>query len=275
MRGTLFLIPLLLSSAACSSQADVARETGVQGDATAVATASATPQAQAVVFTDKVSRDGAEREFSYGWPAQVSAQPELAAQFTADRDEKLAREKTEWASALQECPPDAVSCRNRSYAMAWKLVADTPRYLSLSGDFSTYTGGAHGMYGLQSLVWDKQAKTAVDGLALFRSPAALDAALGPRLCAALNAERARRRGAPVDAGAPDEFGTGFDACQKVENATVLVGSSNGRTFDRLGIWYGPYVAGAYAEGAYELNFPVDAAVRRAVKPEYAAAFAAR
>ena len=58
---------------------------------------------------------------------------------------------------------------------------------------------------------------------------------------------------------------GFDECQKVADATVLAGSSNGKAFDRIGIWFGPYVAGPYAEGAYELNFPVDAKVRAAVK----------
>lgn len=273
MRATLFLIPLLLSSAGCSSQADYARETGVQGKS--AATAIATGDAEAAAFTDNVKRDDAEREFSYKWPAQVSAQPELVKQLTADRDKTLAQEKAEWEAAVKDCPADAAPCRNRSYAMEWKVVADTPRFLSLSGDFSSYTGGAHGMYGLRSLVWDKTAKKGVDGAALFRSPAALDAALGPKLCAALNAERARKRGAPVDPNAPDEFGTGFDQCQKIEDATVLVGSSNGRAFDRMGVWFGPYVAGPYAEGAYELNFPVDAAVLRAVNPEYASAFAAR
>lgn len=271
MRHALFLIPLLLSSAACSSQADYAHETGVEGDPAAIAGASA---AEPLAFTDNVKRDDATREFSYKWPAQVSAQPELVKQLTADRDKTLAQEKSEWETALKDCPPDAVSCRNRQYAMEWKLVAETPRYLSLSGDFSTYTGGAHGMYGLQSLVWDKQAKKAVDGAALFQSPEALDAALGPKLCAALNAERAKRRGEPVGpAGGPDDIG--FDSCQYTKDATVLVGSSNGKAFDRLGIWFGPYVAGAYAEGAYELNFPVDAAVLKAVKPEYASAFAVK
>lgn len=270
MRASLFLIPLLLSSAACSSQTDYARETGVEGDPAAVAT----PKAQQVAFTDNVKRDDAEREFSYKWPAQVSAQPELVAQLTADREKTLAQEKSEWETALKDCPPDAVPCRNRQYAMEWKVVADTPRYLSLSGDFSTYTGGAHGMYGRQSLVWDKQAKAAIDGAALFQSPAALDAALGPKLCAALNKEREKRRGEPVGpAGGPDDIG--FDSCQYTKDATVLVGSSDGRAFDRIGVWFGPYVAGSYAEGAYELNFPVDAAVLKVVKPEYAEAFAVR
>jgi hypothetical protein len=56
---------------------------------------------------------------------------------------------------------------------------------------------------------------------------------------------------------------------------VIVGSSNGRTFDRIGVWFGPYLAGPYAEGAYELNFPVDAAVLGAVKPAYRSAFSVK
>ena len=57
-------------------------------------------------------------------------------------------------------------------------------------------------------------------------------------------------------------------------ATVLVGSSNGKTFNRVGVWFGPYVAGPYSEGAYELNFPVDKAVLETVKPAYRDAFSA-
>ncbi|RYY33636.1 MAG: hypothetical protein EOP59_17370 [Sphingomonadales bacterium] len=130
------------------------------------------------------------------------------------------------------------------------------------------------MYGLQSLVWDKAAKKSFDGVALFQSPEALETAIGPRLCAALNKEREKRRGEPVGpAGGPDDIG--FDSCQHIKDATVLVGSSTGKAFDRIGVWFGPYVAGSYAEGAYELTFPVDAAVLKAVKPEYAGAFAAK
>lgn len=268
MRHALFPISVLLSSAGCSSETDYARETGIAGDPPAVAA----PAAQAASFRHAEEREGGAREFAYAWPAAVSAQPALAALLAAERDRVLAEEKAEWAGAIGESPPDCMACRNRSYAMEWKVVAETPRWLSLSGAFSTYTGGAHGMYGLRSLVWDKVARRAVDGAALFRSPAALDAALGPKLCAALNAEREKRRGETV---VPSADGLGFDSCQQVKDATVLVGSSTGRAFDRIGIWFGPYVAGSYAEGAYELDFPVDAAVRRAVKPEYAAAFAAR
>lgn len=270
MRAALFPISLLLSSVACSSQADYAQRAGIEDDPAAVA--SAKPAAKPLAFENDEQRDGGSREFDYAWPAEVSAIPALAQQLTAERDRILAQEKVEWTDALADAPMDCASCRSRSFAKEWKIVADTPGFLSLSGEFSTYTGGAHGNYGLESLVWDKAAGRAMPGLALFRSAGALEAALGPKLCAALNAEREKRRGEPV---VPSADGMGFDSCQQVKDATVLVGSSTGRAFDRIGIWFGPYVAGPYAEGAYELDFPVDAAVLRVVKPEYAGAFAVR
>lgn len=270
MRKALFLIPLALSSAGCSSPAEIEEATGVEERQ-----AAATPTAEPVAFASNEDRDGGSREFAYQWPAAVSAQIPLARHLTEERDRILAQEKVEWADALADSPLDCASCRNRSYAKQWKVVADVPGYLSLSGEFSTYTGGAHGMYGLESLVWDKARQRAMAGVEMFRSAEALEMALGSRLCAALNTERHKRRGEPVRADAPDEFGTGFDSCQHVADATVLVGSSTGKAFDRIGIWFGPYVAGPYAEGAYELNFPVDAAVLEAVKPEFRSAFAVK
>ncbi|MBX9898806.1 MAG: DUF3298 and DUF4163 domain-containing protein [Qipengyuania sp.] len=270
MRGPLFLIPLLLSSGACSSASEIEEATGVE-ETRAKARAAPAPAATPVAFANDEQRDGGSREFAYRWPAAVSAHPALARLLTEERGRILAREKVEWTDALADSPIDCAPCRGRSFAKQWKVVADTPGYLSLSGEFSSYTGGAHGMYGLESLVWDKARQAAMPGVGLFRSPEALEAALGSKLCAALDAEREKRRGEPV---VPSDDDTGFDSCQQVKDATVLIGSSNGGRFDRLGIWFDPYVAGPYAEGAYELDFPVDAAVLKAVKPEYAGAFAA-
>jgi len=266
MRATLFLIPLALSSAGCSSPEEMGEATGV---AAVSATARAAPAAAPASFQDNEEQGPGSREFKYQWPGAVSEHPALVALLTAERDRILKQEKAEWREALASSPEECVPCRSRSFAKEWKLVAETPGYLSLSGEFSTYTGGAHGMYGLQSLVWDKAAERAIAGAELFESPGALDSALGDSLCRALNAEREKRRGEPVPAAAD---GT-FDGCVGTSEATVLVGSSTGKAFDRIGIWFGPYVAGSYAEGAYELDFPVDAAVLRAVKPEHVGAFA--
>ncbi len=146
-----------------------------------------------------------------------------------------------------------------------------PDWLSLSGKVQSYTGGAHGNYGFDSLVWDKARARAIEAIGLFQSADALDKALGDRFCAALNAERAKRRGEPVKKGSTDEF----DKCVGAKEATVLVGSRGHRKFDRLSLQIGPYVAGPYAEGAYEFGFPVDTRVLAAVKPEFRAAFASR
>jgi hypothetical protein len=270
MRATLFLITLALSSAACSSPAEIEQAAGVEGETAPRAVARA-EAAEGSAFEDDEERDGGSREFSYAWPAAVTAEPALARMLTAERDRTLAQEKVEWTDALSDSPQDCTPCRNRSFAKEWKVVANTPKYLSLSADFSAYTGGAHGMYGLQSLVWDKAKQRAMSGAEMFRSPEALDAALGPRLCSALNAERSKRRGESV----PETSEDMFDRCVGTAEATVLIGSSTGKAFDRIGIWFGPYVAGSYAEGAYELDFPVDDGVLRAVKPEFAPAFAVR
>ena len=136
---------------------------------------------------------------------------------------------------------------------------------------ASYSGGAHGMYGVQSLVWDREEEQASKGLrcSILRSRWSRVWASG--YCDTLNAERSERRGFAVEPDSDDMF----DDCPGLDEATVLLGSSNGKTFDRLAVYFGPYVAGAYAEGAYELDFPVTASVIDAVKPAYAGAFSVK
>ena len=150
-------------------------------------------------------------------------------------------------------------------------MADLPGWLSLSQDIATYSGGAHGNYTRRSLVWDKEADAAMEAIALFASPKALENALGERFCAELDRERARRR----DTGDAQGSNNQFDECPPFDEIEVFVGSSNRRTFNRLTLYAGPYVAGPYVEGAYEVDLNIDSAVLEAVKPEYRTAFTAR
>ena len=270
MRSALFLIPLALSSAACS---DLAEEAASPAGTMQVAGQPPEPPIPPAVteetgeeFTDNAEQGEAKREFAYGWPAAVAAEPALVQRLEAERDEQLAKQKAEWAQALKDSR-DGFPGSNRGFEKEWKVVADLPRYLSLSADLYVYTGGAHGNYGRTSLVWDRKAGTAVEGVDLFRSAVALETALGARLCDALDRQRAERRGGPVE-----RAGDWPNDCPGIDEATVFVGSSNGETFDRIGIYFGPYTAGSYAEGAYELDFPATASVLDAVKPEYTKAF---
>jgi hypothetical protein len=95
-----------------------------------------------------------------------------------------------------------------------------------------------------------------------------EAIRGP-FCKALNRERTARRGEPVMADSDDPF----DQCIDPTASTVILGSSNRQQFDRVGILIGPYEAGPYAEGAYEITLPVTKAVLMAVKPQYRSIFA--
>ena len=276
MRLALSLIPALLSSAACSSQTDYAREAGIEDKPAAIASAAAsTPagSADAVSVKKTAEKDGGTWEFEYAWPAAVSAQPELAKQLAAERDKAVVEERAGWERQVAEMKGqgDCGGCRGSSYGKEWEVVADLPGWLSLSATLSSYSGGAHGMYGVQSLVWDKGNKVSMDGVALFQTPAALQKALGASLCDALNRERVKKGMEPITEGGDKVF----PACPGLDEATVLVGSSNRKTFDRITVYYGPYVAGSYAEGAYELDFPMSAAMVAAVKPEYRAAFAVK
>jgi hypothetical protein len=262
-------LAMTLLLAACSSPEDIADSAGVaQAQTPPAPPAVPTPDtAGAVTFTDNASEGDATREFAYNWPAQVSAIPALVERFTAERDQLLAEQKTEWAEAVAEfAGQDCVACTNRSFEKTWEVVADLPRFLSLSASFYVYTGGAHGNGAYDALVWDREAKAGIDPRAMFTSPAALQDALGAPWCKALKAERMKRMGA-------DFSDDGFFECPPLNDLTVILGSSNKKSFNRIGLLAAPYVAGSYAEGTYEVTLPVTPAVRDAVKPEYKAAFA--
>ena len=252
--------------AGCSSPEEGAKA----GLATATATASTATAAATggpVAFVDNSRKGTAVREFAYSWPAEISAVPALTQRFTAERDKLLAEQKTEWEQSLVEfAADDCGGCVNRSFEKAWAVVTDTPRFLSLSAKFYVYSGGAHGNTAYDALLWDREAKAALDPKALFRSEAALQEALGEAWCKDLKAERMKRLGENYSED-------GIFTCPPIADLTLLPGSSNKQSFDRIGLLAAPYVAGSYVEGTYEVALPVSPKVLAAVKPEYTAAFA--
>jgi hypothetical protein len=256
----------LLMLAACSSPDDIAAQTAASPPEQPATPPAPTP-AEAAAFTDNAEKGEAKREFAYAWPAEVSSVPQLVTRFTAERDKLLAEQKDDWTGSLREFgDSDCVACVNRSFDKTWAVVADLPRFLSLSASFYAYTGGAHGNGAYDALVWDRETKAAIDPKAMFRSGQALQDALGDTWCKALKGQRKEKLGA-------DYSDDGFFGCPPIADLTVLVGSSDKRAFNRIGLIAAPYVAGSYAEGTYEVTLPVTAKVLEAVKPEYREAFA--
>ena len=268
MRREISLCVMLLSMTACW-QAD---------DTPPTPAPTATPTPTAPVTGDvpgggarQVSEETDTFLFEYSYPKAAGDVPELAVWL----DQRLARTRASLAAdsarGLAEAQGDGFPYNKYSSTAEWEVVADLPGWLSLSAELSEYSGGAHPNYGYDTMVWDKTRKLPLEPIALFTSAAALDAALGEQLCEALNAERAKRRGEPVAEGS-DEL---FDACVTVDETNLLLGSRRGRHFDRIGIQIAPYLAGPYAEGSYELTFPITPELLATVKPEYREAFSDR
>jgi hypothetical protein len=276
MKRTILIIALAGVAAACDGS-DGAEPRNEATGPTASATASAKAQAEEAKSKSHgngaraVSEETDDFLFEYAYPAEAGRIPELAELLDARLDKQRAELATESQEARESAREEGFPYNKHSYTAEWKRIADLPKWLSLSVDIATYTGGAHGNYTVESLVWDKEAKRAMKAIDLFSSPAALEQAYGDRYCDGLDRERGKRRGTPVPEGS-DEM---FDKCPGIGELEVLVGSSNGRTFNRLTLYAGPYVAGPYVEGAYEVNLSVNKAILDAVKPEYRDAFSAR
>jgi hypothetical protein len=220
--------------------------------------------APAAVRTHKVTRD---YSFTYSYPDQAARIPALRAWIEQDK----ARLKTGTAS---DAADDRRERRRFDFPFipyeserTWKVVADTPRFLSLSGYSYIFTGGAHGLPSSMGLIWDKTAHRRLAPLALFASPAAVDAATSAAFCIRLKAEVAKRNNEPMEGRNPPY------QCPTLKDLTLLLGSSNGQRIDRIGLIADPYVAGSYAEGSYEVTLPVTRALLDSVEPEYRAAFA--
>jgi hypothetical protein len=119
---------------------------------TASASASATSNG-----ARSVSEETDDFLFEYSYPAEAGRIPELATLLDvqlAEQREDLANEAGE---ARREAREDGFPYNKHSYSAEWKVVTETPDFLSLSNDISTFSGGAHGNYTVESLVWDKKA----------------------------------------------------------------------------------------------------------------------
>ena len=93
------------------------------------------------------------------------------------------------------------------------------------------TGGAHPNPGSGALVGDKAANRRRAATDLFLSKPAFSAAIRAPFCDALDRQREAKRGEKINRASGDEF----DACLDPAESTLILGSSNHQTFDRLGV----------------------------------------
>ena len=206
-------------------------------------------------------------EFDYSYPAAAAALPGLATWLDNDRAKSLASLKDGATDYRAEAKKDGFPYHAYSNDTTWKIVTDLPDYISLSSETYIYTGGAHGNTAFGGLIWDKRGNEPIQSENMFTGDAAIDIAMQSAFCDKLDAARTKRRGVPVsrDSGL-------FNECIMPSKQTIILGSSNGDAFNRVGILVGPYAAGSYAEGTYDITLPVTPQILKAVKPQYTGAF---
>jgi hypothetical protein len=206
-------------------------------------------------------------EFAYAYPREAAVIPELAAWLDNDRatkrDALIAAADRDKAAAEK----GELTYRPHSHLQTWQRVTNTPRFLSLSAEIETYGGGAHGMTVFDTLIWDRSHRKSLKPLDLFASGEAFDAAIRDAFCAAIKRAKAAK-GITADE-APD---SPFAKCPAASAQTVWLGSSDGRYLDRMTIAIAPYEVGPFAEGSYKINVPVNSALVKTVKPEFARDF---
>lgn len=272
MRPTMPFLALAMVLCGCSGKASENAAPVASGSAVPVVSAAPSAAASAAApaaVARSVEESNALYEFEFSYPAAAAAIPALKAAL----DKALEDERSGLAANAKDMSAEA---KKEGFPFnplgswtAWSVVASLPDWLSLSAEVSSYEGGAHPNHGYDALLWDRKAGKRRAALDLFTSKAVLSGAIRQDFCRLLDRERAKKRGAPVKRGSDEPFS---DCIDPVES-TVILGSAGGKAFDRIGVLIGPYEAGPYVEGGYEVTLPVTAAVLAAVKPEYRGSFA--
>lgn len=248
-----------------------ADDDGANASATADAAyqASAPDRAERSQGGKAVALSTDEFEFGYSYPSEAAAIPALKARLDAEREKALGEIRRDSAAAQAEAKASGYDLPGYGYEKTWQRVADLPDWLSLSATIYSFTGGAHGNYWYEAMLWDKRSGEAIDPVAAFASKAAIDGAIKTRFCKALDGQRLEKRGEVLG----EE--SGFTACLDPSAYPILLGSSTGKTFDRITVMVPPYEAGPYAEGTYEVDLPVTPALIAALKPRFRPSFSAK
>jgi len=241
---------LLLSAAVAASLAACNRD---RDEAKAPA---AVPDPDALVTpADAAAPAGYEAKTQYAdirltLPEELKAHPDLHARLYAEEVRKL----KQFAEGAQGELTEAGAATDRpKYENTVTLVtaAETPKLFSLKRTSFDYSGGAHPNTLTSGILWDKALKRQIGLADLFRKGADLTA-LDQALCSALNtAKRAR-----VPDGASITFDSKPFACPRVATTPFVLtpGDASGKAAG-LTFLIGPYQAGSYAEGGYEIAIP--------------------
>jgi len=266
------VVPLVALLCACSGEPQPAASRPAEAAAPAAAP-SPPPVVPVPVPADarSVKEENDLYEFEYSYPAAAASIPALKALLDKDLDARKAELLKMAKEGRAEAKKSDFPYNPYSRTVQWEVVTDLPGWLSMSTIVGEYFGGAHPNYVFETLLWDRTTNRRYDPADLFISPAALDKAIRAPFCAELDRQRAKKREGWEPSGEIPEF----SGCIAPTEQTIILGSSHGKAFNRIGVLVPPYAAGPYAEGDYDVTVPVTDAVLATVKQEYRPLFSVR
>jgi len=258
------VLPLALLLTACGQEATPPTN-GATTATPAPAARSAAPAPKPFAFDE----ENELIEFHFGWSAEAAAVPLLVERFRKEMDKARADlvAGAEEDKAFRE--KEGFDFHPHSSTTDYKTAGQSHRLLSMSVDAASYTGGAHGNYGTNALLWDRTAAREIKIADLFAAAPNMSRQLTQRWCDALNKAREEKRGEPVGGGGI------FDECPALTEIAIVPTDKDGNgRFERLILTASPYVAGPYAEGAYGIDLGVTPALIATLKAEYRDSFEA-
>lgn len=205
--------------------------------------------------------EGPALHFRWSLAAEAALEPELVRALRSEAITERTKAMREADKAVSDPPPGRGPLRTQ-WVERWQAESETDSLIALSARTYSFTGGAHGNLGLRSILWDRAAARRLDFADLFTNPKAAYAALQPGFCKALDAQRAVRHSGKR---APN-----FADCPALPSLPIVpVGDG---TINSLRVLVGPYTAGPWSEGAYEISLGIEPIVPH-LAPRFAGAFA--
>lgn len=203
-----------------------------------------------------IAKKGPNWTYAFAYPAEAARIPALDAWLRSESkgDEGDHEDSIGSLAAWAKQNPDGRFHLERVYT----LDSDIPALLALSKITSSYTGGAHGWFVLETLLWDKSRNRPLEPDELFSDPSAANAEIRDQLCPALNELRRSRN-------------RGFNGrCQEPPYDSVTLLAAGGRvtslkvTFNELE---------GYAGGTFTVQVPVTRRLLGLVAERFRSGFA--
>jgi hypothetical protein len=215
-----------------------------------------------------IVKRGPNWTYAFVYPPEAARIPALDSWLRSQSEEDLSRERDEndadglgalarYAKEYAKENPEGRLFSEKVYS----VDSDLPALLALSKWTSEYSGGAHGWFAFETLLWDKAGNRVLKPEQLFSDAAAATAEIGALLCPVL--AEARRREAARGGG-------GFSGpCAAPPYDFTLLAA--GRQVTTLKITFTEL--DGYAGGTYEVHVPVTERLRALVTERFRTSFA--